>query len=479
MKNIVIFSDGTGQAGGVRPDQRLSNIYKLYRASRTDPTNRIDPAEQVAFYDAGLGTDEDTTGWLSVWKFFQKLLGSATGRGISRNVADCYEFIVNHWSPGDRIWLFGFSRGAYTARCVANLLSLCGVPTTGENGGDIGRFGRGARKIAEEAVRDVYEHGAGHPLAEFEAERNEQARRFRERYASDKDGLPNAAPFFIGVFDTVAALGANGIRRIGIVAMFAALAAIPLAAVAALLTLAVPYGFWVNFGVLSLVMILFVWWRMRRRARRSIENFPVEGQGSHHQISWRAENYDRSLSGHVMYARHAIAIDEARADFPRVEWGRDAVIRPKTSEKDEPLIQLWFAGNHSDIGGSYPEEESRLSDIALQWMIDETQAVPHKLLLDRSKLNIYPAADGILHCEIAAFRDKWLAWVPGWAPEWLRQGWTEKLRKDCMGAPKHPSVRQRFELPAVLNRGKLSLYRPAALEEDQALCHFYKPDSRI
>ncbi len=49
-KNIVIFSDGTGQAGGVRPDQHLSNIYKLYRACRTGPDSTINPAEQVAFY---------------------------------------------------------------------------------------------------------------------------------------------------------------------------------------------------------------------------------------------------------------------------------------------------------------------------------------------------------------------------------------------------------------------------------------------
>lgn len=478
MKNIVIFSDGTGQAGGVRPDQRLSNIYKLYRASRADPTSRIDPAKQVAFYDAGLGTDEDTTGWLSAWRFFQKLLGSATGRGISHNIADCYEFIINHWRPGDQIWLFGFSRGAYTARCIANVLSLCGVPTTGAGGSDLRRFGREARKIAEEAVREVYEHGAGHSRGVFEAERNEKARRFRAEYGADENGAPNAAPYFIGVFDTVAALGAKGVRRVGIVAVLAVLAALPLAALAGLLTLVVPYGFWIDFAALALMTTLLVWLTMRRRARRSIKDFPRQGQSHHHQISWRADNYDRSLSGHVMYARHAIAIDEARADFPRVEWGRGDVIRQKAGEGDEPLIQLWFAGNHSDIGGSYPENESRLSDIALQWMVDETQSVPHKLLLDRTKLNLHPSADGILHCEIEAFRDRWLAWVPTWAPAWLRQGWKEELRIDCKGAPLHSSVHERLTLPVVINRGRLGPYRPAALADDEALCHFYKPEPR-
>lgn len=57
-KNIVIYSDGTGQDGGVRPEQRVSNVYKLYRATRVHPDNAIDPSEQVCFYDP---LDDDAT----------------------------------------------------------------------------------------------------------------------------------------------------------------------------------------------------------------------------------------------------------------------------------------------------------------------------------------------------------------------------------------------------------------------------------
>jgi uncharacterized protein (DUF2235 family) len=127
-KNIVVYSDGTGQDGGVRPEQRVSNIYKMYRAGRTHPDTAIDPALQVTFYDAGLGTDIGATAMTTPVRFVQKLLGSVTGQGIKRNIADCYEFIINHWEPGDRIFLFGFSRGAYTVRCVANLLMLAAFP---------------------------------------------------------------------------------------------------------------------------------------------------------------------------------------------------------------------------------------------------------------------------------------------------------------------------------------------------------------
>ena len=58
-KTILIFSDGTGQAGGLKPDQHLSNVYKLFRATRVGPDSPVDPAAQIAFYDAGLGTKKE------------------------------------------------------------------------------------------------------------------------------------------------------------------------------------------------------------------------------------------------------------------------------------------------------------------------------------------------------------------------------------------------------------------------------------
>lgn len=205
-KNIVVYSDGTGQDGGVRPEQRVSNVYKMYRASRTGPDNPIDPNEQVAFYDPGLGTDIGATALSAPWRFIQKLLASVTGRGIVKNIADCYAFIIDHHEPGDRIFLIGFSRGAYTVRSLANLLMLCGVPTKTPTG-PLMRFRKEVSDIAMEAVTVVLEHGAGYPRAEFAAERNEQARRFRAKYGSDGDVNSNVAPYFVGVFDTVAALG--------------------------------------------------------------------------------------------------------------------------------------------------------------------------------------------------------------------------------------------------------------------------------
>jgi uncharacterized protein (DUF2235 family) len=128
-KNVVIFSDGTGQVGGFRFDEDRSNIYKLYRATRCGPDSTIDPHEQVAFYDPGLGSQADgghLMGRLLRWLYNK--VAEASGFGLTRNIIDCYAALIQLWEPGDRIFLFGFSRGAYTVRSLAGVIAKCGIP---------------------------------------------------------------------------------------------------------------------------------------------------------------------------------------------------------------------------------------------------------------------------------------------------------------------------------------------------------------
>ena len=90
-RNILIFSDGTGQAGGILVDENRSNIYKLFRAARVGPDSTIDPARQLAFYDPGLGPQSDG-GQIKIG-FFRKLynlISQGTGLGITKNIIDCY-----------------------------------------------------------------------------------------------------------------------------------------------------------------------------------------------------------------------------------------------------------------------------------------------------------------------------------------------------------------------------------------------------
>ncbi len=108
-KNIIILSDGTGQEGGKGHD---TNVYKLFRMLE-DRTDR-----QIVFYDQGLGTNGDRVG------------GMAFGRGIDRNILQCYRFLFDHYRSGDRIFLFGFSRGAATVRSLASFIHYFGILPT-------------------------------------------------------------------------------------------------------------------------------------------------------------------------------------------------------------------------------------------------------------------------------------------------------------------------------------------------------------
>lgn len=516
-RNIVVFSDGTGQDGGARLDARLSNIYKLYRASRIGCDSNIDPADQIAFYDPGLGTDADSHGWGKLGRTIYKIWASVAGRGIGTNIIDCYEFIINHWERGDRIFIFGFSRGAYTARCVAQVLSLCGVPTHASNqpGQSLKRFGRSARVVAERAVHEVYEHGAGYDRALYEAERDELARRFRAEFGSDVAGVANASPYFIGVFDTVAALGAAGLKRYGFILGLGLAAAAVAAAVSGIATLLPAWLFWRLFliavGVSSMgalgrwlyaslaglllaiaAIATAIWgkgialpvptfWpiftllfasagligiiKLQRDSYRYINDFPQGSARKSHHIRWKASNYDRGLSSHVGYARQAAALDETRADFPRVVWGKKDVVRTRIGNEPEPLVQLYFPGNHSDVGGSYLEPQSRLSDVALEWMLAEATSLSYPLIVERSRIQPFPDPGGTLHNEPEAVRENKLWFLPKWLPAAWRQGWAETWRL-ANGYMMHPSVFQRFAAGPVDENGVRQDYRPHNLRND-------------
>ena len=107
-KKIVICSDGTWnkfEDGSLKN----TNVGRLYDALE------VIPGEQIKFYDPGIGTG------------MGKLIGGATGWGISQNIKDCYGYLVDNYAEGDSIFLFGFSRGAYTVRSLAGLVHRCGI----------------------------------------------------------------------------------------------------------------------------------------------------------------------------------------------------------------------------------------------------------------------------------------------------------------------------------------------------------------
>src|SRR5262245_48565829 len=109
------------------PKAQLTNVCRLWQATR-----KVDRTQQRAFYDPGLGAMDGRD--RSPWRLIHDLVSQATGLGISRNIKDCYVALMDLYEPGDSIFLFGFSRGAYTVRSLGGVLTLCGIPQRDDAG---------------------------------------------------------------------------------------------------------------------------------------------------------------------------------------------------------------------------------------------------------------------------------------------------------------------------------------------------------
>jgi hypothetical protein len=332
-KNIVIFSDGTGQAGGINFDEARTNVYKLYRACRVGPDTKIEPSEQVAFYDPGLGSASDgghfRIGWM---RWIYNLASMATGLGITRNIVDCYAAIISLYEEGDRIFLFGFSRGAYTVRSVAGVMSYCGIPRHLPDGSPPRRDPKSIHKLAEHAVKNVYQfcpsysrkETRGYRLFLLET-RDAIAAQFRKQHGSlqiaNDVERANVVPYFIGVFDTVAALGHKYLGPT-LVALSIALL-FGLHYLGGVLEPTFPWAGWVawnlSYGGVAGALIAFLVNYLK--IAPSLPGYGLlKRLATIHLAPPKHKFYDTTLNPHVGYAKHAISIDENRADFRRVGW---------------------------------------------------------------------------------------------------------------------------------------------------------------
>lgn len=112
MKNIAFCADGTWDNSA-----KNTNVYKLFKSLTVS-------AGQMPFYDDGVGANGDP-----IWR----LIGGAFGTGLWQKIKDGYTKIAQVYEAGDSLFLFGFSRGAYTARSLSGMISACGLPTKNFN----------------------------------------------------------------------------------------------------------------------------------------------------------------------------------------------------------------------------------------------------------------------------------------------------------------------------------------------------------
>jgi Uncharacterized alpha/beta hydrolase domain (DUF2235) len=164
-----------------------------------------------------------------------------------------------------------------------------------------------------------------------------------------------------------------------------------------------------------------------------------------------------------------MSIDENRADFARVKWGSTKNKGPARRDSDPDwLQQIWFAGNHSDVGGSYPENEARLSDISLRWMVhaaqnlpDETTPTGNGVKVNNRLLKLSPNACGPQHD----------AREPGYL--WGRFKWKKGLRQIEPVAMLHSTVYERFAADKVQHFYEAKEYRPENLSTHTELKQYY------
>lgn len=160
-KKIVFCLDGTWDS-----PQDKTNVYTLYTAITLN-------SNQVKFYDDGVGSDGTP---------LQKLAGGAFGDGLFQKIKDGYTKIAHVYEQDDQIFLFGFSRGAFTARSLAGMIAICGLPT--------GNFDDNLVSDAFDAYRDPGKRAG-----------------FKAKY-----NLYDAKIAMVGVWDTVGALGIPAIE---------------------------------------------------------------------------------------------------------------------------------------------------------------------------------------------------------------------------------------------------------------------------
>lgn len=311
-KSIVVCSDGTGQsADGNHP----SNVVHLCTL-----LDLGDAWKQICCYDAGVGTTPNSAALAylndkaprvktfngdehglrtGVWPSVTVTAGKLGGYGLKENVKQLYGYLVENYVHGDNIYLFGFSRGAFTVRVLAGLLRRCGLLK------NMDLFSQAYERYDRhyESLKDPHE---------------------RKRVEDDdkefkRDRAMSSKVKFLGIWDTVKSYG-------------------------------------------------YIWPRSLPHTR-------------HNEI--------------VDTVRHALSIDEGRKFFEPTSWGG---LDPDPLDPDGECVkpvegqnvqEVWFTGDHSDVGGGHPDGNNGLAQISLKWMINEAVNAGKddgsKLLVDKKK----------------------------------------------------------------------------------------------
>jgi uncharacterized protein (DUF2235 family) len=307
--NIVLLSDGTGNSAS---SAFKTNVWRLYQTLNIGPPPQgLDP--QIVYYDNGVGTEN-----------FKPLaaLGGALGIGVWNNVKHLYTFVCRNYEKDDRIYGFGFSRGAFTIRLLMAMIGKCGILKADSEAKLVEcvemayeAFQRDHLLRASRQRRMIYHHLPWLKPPKLQQTPNSpETRALHAPPTRETIKLPGCEQEFpdiefVGVWDTVDA-----------------------------------YGMPVD------------------EIKLAIDDWV-----------WPMSFADRDPSPSIRVIRHALSIDDERPTFRPVLWNemvKDPTNPNKRIGLQAPHIkQVWFAGVHANVGGGYPDDG--LAHVTLDWMLTE------------------------------------------------------------------------------------------------------------
>ena len=300
MKRIVLCFDGTWNA--LSNQEELTNIVRLANLV----TVESDGVDQISYYNSGVGSGGP----------IDRFLGGAFGVGLKSNVKRGLMFLALNYDAGDELYLFGFSRGAYTARALAGVIGTAGIPI------DIGKtevhwnlYQQIAKLRPKASLPESSPkwQAADRAIAQLKEQLVPLSRNTDE---AGKKMVPVPITC-VGVWDTVGAYG-------------------------------IPSG----IGGLTAISRMFTYWTRGFR--------------------------DTHFGDTVKLGLHAVAVDERRRPFTPTFWtmrpkppADPKAAAAEDAAKPPPVEQVWFAGVHSNVGGGY--SNCGLSDLALAWMMAQIE----------------------------------------------------------------------------------------------------------
>lgn len=200
-RKIVICLDGTGNQMKAKGRTNVATLFEMLDLS--------DPRNQIGYYDPGVGTMSAANARGAVGRWFSRISGLAFGSGMKANVAEVYTYLMQHWQPGDELYIFGFSRGAYTARALVGMLNRPGLLRPGSEN-------LVAYAVAQYATNKTFSEGDKQDIREFSHAFcwGTEAGPLSPPWAGDAYEMHwHAVPIkYLGVWDTVKAAG---ILRLG------------------------------------------------------------------------------------------------------------------------------------------------------------------------------------------------------------------------------------------------------------------------